>query len=87
MVSGVFESGENDIVFKIIGDEPGYYINRGLQVGLDIDRLSKELMGKRVHLVYADMPFDPTVKHLYFLRQDDQIIFKEHPSYMPASLR
>ncbi len=52
-VTGVYGGGSTmDIIFSLTHHK-SYYINRGLENGLHIDSLRKQVMGKRVTISYA----------------------------------
>jgi hypothetical protein len=44
--------GENDIVFKLKDDPKTYYINRGLQYGLNLDTIQIYLLNQEAELHY-----------------------------------
>ncbi|NNE27203.1 MAG: hypothetical protein HKN09_10195 [Saprospiraceae bacterium] len=45
----VFEGPCNDIVFQLNSGDKYAYINRGLELGLDIEVLNQQLKGKETH--------------------------------------
>ncbi|OZV70598.1 hypothetical protein CA834_00335 [Winogradskyella aurantia] len=53
-----------------------YYINRGLEQGLNLDTLNALVLNKTVTLHLAKLAFGPT-KHIAQLAIDDQVIFTE----------
>lgn len=52
-VERIFEGGELDVVIKLSGDNNIYYINRGLERGLVMDNLQKDLIGKEIEFWHA----------------------------------
>ncbi|MCK4287918.1 MAG: hypothetical protein KAW86_01825, partial [Bacteroidales bacterium] len=64
IVEKVYEGGVKDIIFKIYNDPKIYYINRGIENGLDLNELQKEMTGQEISLWYARhwTPLDPKDK-------------------------
>lgn len=59
----VHYGGVNDVVIRLPNDERFYYINRGLERGLDLDRFAQQLEGKNVNLYVIERnwtPLDPS---------------------------
>lgn len=79
-VTNVFEGGVKDACFRLEGDSRMFYINRGLQYGLNLDSLQL-LMGQEVTMMYVDMwtPLDPdgTIRHVSQLKKGDELIYTE----------
>lgn len=80
-VTRIFEGGVNDVAFRLEGDKTMYYINRGLEYGLVLEDLQKELIGNHVTIRYPKhwTPLDPKnrVKHLCVIEYDGKEIFNE----------
>lgn len=81
VVEEIFEGGEKDVLFKISGHDSYYYINRGLEQGLELANLQHKLMGKEVEIRYPDYwtPLDPQAysRHLSVLTYKGKILFSE----------
>lgn len=81
VVVDIFEGGENDIVFKLSGNKTRYYINRGLEEGLDLHELKASLMGEEVVISYPRYwtPLDHSgkIRHLSRLIHGNDVIFNE----------
>jgi len=60
-ISQIVSTPEKDIFFELQNQESKYYINRGLELDLDIDDLKSNLLHKTVKIVYVDhwSPLDP----------------------------
>jgi len=86
IVTNVFEGGEKDIVFKLSGEEEHFYINRGLESGLDINTLMDQLIGREVLFVYPKRNTGMGIKHLYHVQAGDHEIYSEYPEFIPNSL-
>ena len=70
-VTGVFEGGVKDAVFSF-RHHKSYYINRGLENGLDIDTLIKHVVNRPVTISYAS----PT-NHINHFVLDGKVLFSE----------
>ena len=80
-VESIYEGGIKDVVF-ILKDHPvRYYINRGLESGLVLEKLQNELTDQTIVLKYPKYwtPLDPknTVKHVSKVYLGDEVIFSE----------
>lgn len=84
-VTGVIQSIKGhepsaDINLRI-GNGVHYYINRGLERGLTVESLKKEILNKEVILHYADhwTPLDPydKVRHVSRITVENSIIYNE----------
>lgn len=70
-VTGVFEGGVKDAVFSF-RHHKSYYINRGLENGLNIDTLIKHVVNRPVTISYAS----PT-NHINHFVVDGKVLFSE----------
>ena len=77
-IVGISGIASNDIVFKDSGGD-NYYINRGLERGLNLDSLNAKVLNKTVTLHLPNLIFG-TSEHIAQLAIDDEIIFTEFPS-------
>jgi hypothetical protein len=80
-IISVMETGVNDILFKLEGDKTAYYINRGLEQGLNLDSLWANVRGKEAILKYPKYwtPLDPnnSLRHLAKVEIEGEVIFSE----------
>ena len=53
-VEKITEAGTKDVCFKLEGERKIYYVNRGLENGLDLHQLRNELLNKVVTLKYPN---------------------------------
>ena len=72
LVVDIYEDGVKDVVLKLKDDNSSYYINRGLETGMDIKGLKEKLIGNSVELDYHK----PS-KHIYKLEFNDEILYDE----------
>lgn len=77
----IFEGGTHDIAFRLKGDKTMYYINRGMEYGLNLEELQNELTGNNVTIKYPEhwTLLDPKnrVKHLCILEYNGKELFNE----------
>jgi hypothetical protein len=80
-VSQIYEAGVKDIVFKLHGLDQTFYINRGLERGLDLKTLRVELINKEIVIKYPKYwtPLDPrnSVRHISKIEFDGGTVFTE----------
>lgn len=74
---------ENNIIFKLDQGNGIYYINHGLDKGLNLDSLQKELINQKVTVLYLKSGFAggfssvASTKHITELRMGDKVIYSE----------
>lgn len=80
-VSNIFEGGVKDVVIMLKDNPKTYYINRGLENGLDLEALRKELEGKEITIKYPDYwsLLDPGKKLLQIskIEHDGKTVYNE----------
>jgi len=80
-VTSVFKGGNNDVVFILEGHKENYYINKGLEQGLDLAELKKGLEGKEITIKYPDywsmLDPDKSVRHIMTIEHSGKTIFSE----------
>ena len=71
--------GVKDIVFTIAGQEKTYYVNRGLERGLELDKLRSELINKEITIKYPRYwtPLGNASKHISKIEFSGRTIFTE----------
>jgi len=72
----ITEGSSNDIVFHDDGTD-FFYINRGLERGLNLDSLNAQVLNKTVTLHLAKVFGGITSEHISQLAIGDEIIFTE----------
>lgn len=80
-VTNIYEAGIKDVVFRIKDSPTRYYINRGLENGLDLQDLKERLTGEEVTIKYpkywTPLDWNNEVKHLSKLEYKAEVIFNE----------
>jgi len=74
-IKKITEGSSYDIVFHDTGTD-FYYINRGLEQGLNLDSLNAKVLNKTVTLHLPKLLFG-TSEHIAQIAIDDEIIFTE----------
>lgn len=80
VLAEVSQGGSNDVCLRL-ENHPGtvFYVNRGLENGLAIDQIQKEVVGKQVKIAHPKYwtPLDPfnSTRHVSMISYDDQILF------------
>lgn len=81
IVTAVYEGGTNDVVFRLENNDRRFYINRGLENGLELDDLRKRLIGNEIVLKYpkywTPLDWDDQVKHVSKLEFRGEVLFNE----------
>ena len=81
IVADIYEGGKFDVVFLLENTERRFYINRGLENGLNLDTLKEKLIGKEVTLKYpkywTPLDWDDKIKHISKLEFKGQVLFNE----------
>ena len=80
-VQAIYEAGVKDALFVFRDSDRRFYINRGLEYGLDLEDLRENLTGRRVTVYYPKYwtPLDPSnnIKHLSQLNLEGEVIWTE----------
>jgi hypothetical protein len=80
-VESVFEGGTNDINFTLKNKNGSYYINRGMEKGLDLGLLKDEMPGKEVKIWYVYQYSFITLlapsKHISKMEVNGEVLFNE----------
>ncbi|MDH7446034.1 hypothetical protein [Aquimarina sp. 2201CG14-23] len=81
IVTKIEEGSGFDIVITLENDSHYYYINRGLQYGLNLAQLRKDILNKKVTLYPIDrwtiFTRDGIMGHVSKLMIEDRVIFNE----------
>ena len=85
VVSGVVEKMKltegNDFVFQLKDNPVRYYINRGVEVGLDYENFEKNLLGKEVVFKYprywTPLDWNNSIRHISKVEHQNEVYFNE----------
>jgi len=80
-VESIRKTGTLDAIFRLQGYDRMFYINRGLERGLDLKDLQNQLTGHTVTIKYPEYwtPLDPvnSTRHIVQLEYDNKVIYSE----------
>ena len=76
-ISHISEGGVKDIVFHNEAKDKFYYINRGLEQGLNLDSLNEKVLNKTVTLHLAKVLGGRTTNHIAQLALENEVIYTE----------
>ncbi len=80
-VARIYESGVKDVFFELKGIDKKFYVNRGLERGLDLNELQAELTNKEILIKYPKYwtPLNPdnSVRHISKIELEGRTIFTE----------
>ena len=82
IVKSVSEAGVKDLVFELENHKINYYINRGLENGLEIQKAKADYLGKKAVINYVDCwtilaPLGTSSKHIAQISIDGKEIYSE----------
>ena len=73
--------GDFDVVFSLENDPTYYYVNRGLESGLNLHELASELLQEKIDLYYVKhwTPLDPSnsSQHIARIEYNGKVIYNE----------
>lgn len=77
----ITEGGVKDVTFKIAGSDEIFYVNRGLERGLNLSELQGSLINEDVILKYPDhsslLNFDKKSIHISKVEHEGKVVFSE----------
>ena len=79
-ITNIKEGSTFDIVFFDSSDR--YYINRGVEKGLNLDSLNTKVLNKTVTLHLAKIIGNVTTEHIVQLVVEEDTIYSEFPDYV-----
>ncbi|MGO3182304.1 MAG: hypothetical protein ACTIJ9_05670 [Aequorivita sp.] len=81
IVLDIYDGGGSDIVFRLEDNERKFYINRGLQAGLELNSLRERLIGNQIVLKYpkywTPLDWNNKIKHISKVEFNNEIVFNE----------
>ena len=81
IVKEIYSNKGNDIIFVIENNERKFYINRGLENGLELSNLKEKLIGNPIIVKYpkywTPLDWNNTVRHISKVEFNGEIIFNE----------
>lgn len=81
IVKEIYTNKGNDIIFIIENIERRFYINRGLEHGLELNNLKEKLIGNPIVVKYPDywtpLDWNNSIRHLSKVEYKDEVLFNE----------
>ncbi len=81
VVAMIKEGGVKDVVIRLEGNKRVFYINRGLENGLNLDELKEKLIGNEITVKYpkywTPLDWNDRIKHISKVEIGDEVIFDE----------
>ncbi|OIQ30872.1 MAG: hypothetical protein BM564_01275 [Bacteroidetes bacterium MedPE-SWsnd-G2] len=81
IVTQIYSNQGNDIIFILKGNKTRFYINRGLEYGLELNDLKEKLIGKLVVVKYpkywTPLDWNNSIRHLSKVEFNNEVLFNE----------
>lgn len=81
IVSEIYSNKGNDVIFVMENTERRFYINRGLENGLELNNLKEKLIGNSIVVKYpkywTPLDWNNSVRHISKVEFNDEIVFNE----------
>lgn len=81
VVSEIYSNKGNDVIFVMENTERRFYINRGLENGLELNNLKEKLIGNSIVVKYpkywTPLDWNNSVRHISKVEFNDEIVFNE----------
>ena len=81
IVKEIYSNKGNDVIFIMLNTDRKFYINRGLENGLELNNLKEKLIGNSIVMKYpkywTPLDWNNSIKHLSKVKFKNEIIFNE----------
>lgn len=81
IVTEIYSNKGNDIIFIMENTERKFYINRGLENGLELNNLKEKLIGNSIVVKYpkywTPLDWNNSIRHISKVEFNDEIVFNE----------
>ena len=81
IVTEIYSNKGNDVIFVMENTERRFYINRGLENGLELNNLKEKLIGNSIVVKYpkywTPLDWNNSVRHISKVEFNDEILFNE----------
>lgn len=81
IVTEIYSNKGNDVIFVMENTERRFYINRGLENGLELNNLKEKLIGNPIIVKYpkywTPLDWNNSVRHISKVEFNDEIVFNE----------
>ena len=81
IVKEIYSNKGNDVIFIMLNTDRKFYINRGLENGLELNNLKEKLIGNSIVMKYpkywTPLDWNNSIRHLSKVEFKNEIIFNE----------
>ena len=81
IVKEIYSNKGNDVIFIMLNTDRKFYINRGLESGLELNNLKEKLIGNSIVMKYpkywTPLDWNNSIRHISKVEFKNEIIFNE----------
>ena len=81
IVKEIYTNKGNDVIFIMLNTDRKFYINRGLENGLELNNLKEKLIGNSIVMKYpkywTPLDWNNSIRHISKVEFKNEIIFNE----------
>ena len=81
IVKEIYSNKGNDVIFIMLNTDRKFYINRGLESGLELNNLKEKLIGNSILIKYpkywTPLDWNNSIRHISKVEFKNEIIFNE----------
>ena len=81
IVKEIYSNKGNDVIFIMLNTDRRFYINRGLENGLELNNLKEKLIGNSIVMKYpkywTPLDWNNSIRHISKVEFKNEIIFNE----------
>ena len=81
IVKEIYSNKGNDVIFVMLNTDRKFYINRGLENGLELNNLKEKLIGNSIVIKYpkywTPLDWNNSIRHISKVEFKNEIIFNE----------
>ena len=81
IVKEIYSNKGNDVIFVMLNTDRKFYINRGLENGLELNNLKEKLIGNSIVMKYpkywTPLDWNNSIRHISKVEFKNDIIFNE----------
>ena len=81
IVKEIYSNKGNDVIFVMVNTDRKFYINRGLENGLELNNLKEKLIGNSIVIKYpkywTPLDWNNSIRHISKVEFKNEIIFNE----------
>lgn len=81
IVKEIYSNKGNDVIFIMLNTDRKFYINRGLENGLELNNLKEKLIGNSIVMKYpkywTPLDWNNRIRHISKVEFKNEIIFNE----------